>query len=78
MRYFFEMRDRGGNEPDSVGIELATASHAKAEAWRTVCEVARDHSTKIEPFEFSVKVCDEQHRALFEVCLSMTGKPLSS
>ena len=77
-RYYFDTRDGNDVLCDDEGLELPGLDIARAEAARTVAEMARDRLPGEECREIAVEVLDEARRPLFRAALWFEIEKLAS
>ena len=76
-RYYFDLRDNGVLSPDEDGAELDGLDRAKAEALRTLAEMARDLIASGRR-ELAIEVRDNPSRQLFTASLVIEIVPTDS
>jgi hypothetical protein len=77
-RYYFDTQDGDYILCDDDGVELPGLDMARAEAARTVAEMARDILPGQECREIAVEVLDEARRPLFRAALWFEIEKLAS
>ena len=60
VRYFFDVRDNDSFYPDDVGVELPSIDTVKAQASRTMGEIARDVLPGSEVRTLAIEVRDDR------------------
>jgi hypothetical protein len=76
-RFFFDIHDGEAFTPDHVGVELKGLEAAKAEAKKTLPDIAKDEMPDGDRRDFVVIVKDEAGRELVRVTLSLAVENLS-
>ena len=59
VRYFFDVRDNDSLHPDDVGVELPSIDTVKAQAGRTMGEIAKDVLPGSEVRTLAIEVRDD-------------------
>jgi hypothetical protein len=59
VRYFFDVRDNDSFYPDDVGVELPSIDTVKAQAGRTMGEIAKDVLPGSEVRTLAIEVRDD-------------------
>jgi hypothetical protein len=59
VRYFFDVRDNDSFYPDDVGVELPSIDTVKAQAGRTMGEIAKDVLPGSEVRTLGIEVRDD-------------------
>ena len=75
MRYFFDIADARGTIKDAHGIAFQNLEAAKAEAKRTLTEIAANEPyPEDDDLTLSIRVRDEAGQGVYDLCLQLQGK----
>ena len=69
MRYYFDIIDQNGRNTDTEGVRLDTFEDMRAQARRTLAQIAADEPCSGEKMLIALHVRDEQGRDVY--CLSL-------
>ena len=76
MRYFFDLVDQAGENPDTEGLELGTFDQMRSEAWRALCDIAAEEHARPAGTELSLRVRDGTNRNILQVTLSIKEREI--
>jgi hypothetical protein len=71
-RFYFDVRNGHGLEPDADGVELLDDEAAQREAVITLTDIAKSHSQT--PHRMSIEVKDAARKPLFDAVLTLDLK----